>query len=1689
MRDLHLWRLLQSPLRDPGEAASLLEELGALPLAERVPFLGFLPLAHGDASVRRAAVGALAGCTGRPALQKMALALGDADESVRLAAVEALRDSLLGGDWARWVHVLFHPEPGVRLAGVAAEDFPPPFLYKLYLLPDPACRLAVEQQMMDAQIDGEGLPLLFDFLRRGVVFPRAARRLARKVSWNEWLGFLGDLVPRHHDLTETLRSAMRPDWPEDLFSHYRADRLDEMLLLFWESDPPEEAESPHAAFFELLWEAALAESTYFRQWLVFTMLGVAVQRQSWPERAAGLCAVLYPPFLACAWVPEGVRRGGLSSFYRAGPRCPRFAPEVIRPLVQSEVCRTPAGLDLWAVGAVLHAVESHPYQNLLAWVPLREIAPVFQADLERAMPLLSVPDTSKMGRTFLLRELCLLQGAHRFRMLALVAQAVDSAALGVLDTLDGAGACRLLEELLALEAGPLVAGLRPFTENKVLRLSTLLAKKIAAGQVERFFGAWLSREKPEASALAPAILARLIHNHDTRLIHPALVRQPAALLRRFLVALPFCAGFPYDDEIRLAENLASHEDDSLRSWALARLSDHEAVLAAREGEEEPSPREEPPVLRLGIVEHLLAKPGPAEPNVETCQALLASHDPPDLVAALFGRYASGDGDLLTRLDAEMVRHWQGELRLPFLGHAWLYRWDAHLAALAGQLDPDGADQLPFPERNASGALRWSLGLSCEILRRRIWQAVAAVLEHWRWRGRELLHAAWEQTLAEVLLDGVHSDVGDLAARVILHWRDHAGSLPQAGLLEPLRQRLVALMPELSDEMRQRFSGWIDTRGLVPRQEAPAEEAPAVEAPAERTVEELALLTLGEDETLAASGASRLLALGEPWWQRLARAVEERPDVRWPLHLLDALRDCPSVELKSALRQLVGSADSVPEVAFRVGGALWGPEEHSVLADLLAAVRRPGPVGWFTATDCGWLRDYGPMNEVDLCGELAGSHHPAAYLFAVERLTSYVSATPEIRTALLEFLEAGTGRMRDVRLQAARWLYDHGEREEVLPILLGKAPQKEPPQPALLAGVPGPVVLGVTSGILMAGQGEAAEEMLLGLLTHGGPYGLGGWGRSVGSGDRVDPLARQDALGQMLSGATTLAVRQRVRKALRSGLGRSHKLRRVAETFAWGVRVGRQLTGKLFSVEMIAGEELGYTRLRENKIYVSPMPLLRGQQNAREVVRGLILHEYGHHLYHKGEEAEAVWEQAEQEKLGRLLNLVSDEHLERNLRVRDGAYGDMLKQLGAYAFQHTAREVSVEALLAGLRGEAFGVLSNTHLGVARKPGCVVVSSGKVLLQMEKAGMSFARFVRALRMGLGNRHRDAKVGRALELFKGRFRHSGMAELMEVTRKLREIFGEETDLLEVFNQDSALVGEADELADASEGITNEELQAEVRRALEGPTGKERRGGGRGYNVGPEEDFEPITNVVPKMHDPVRHAAYADRVARHAEKMRRYLRQLGLGLEPQRLRVRGKSFDRTRARAVVLRGDPRMLVARELRMQTDLFLGVLIDCSGSMASGENIEKAKLFGTLLAEAARGNRGMDVRLWGFTDRTIYDCGNAGRPAVHDLSPEDGNNDAAALWHAALAARASRRKAKLLVMISDGSPTGCSVNALTALVRRLTRRMKILCAQVAVRPLDDISFPHYVLLEDDRVDESVKRFGAIMMKLVRQALRG
>jgi hypothetical protein len=360
-----------------------------------------------------------------------------------------------------------------------------------------------------------------------------------------------------------------------------------------------------------------------------------------------------------------------------------------------------------------------------------------------------------------------------------------------------------------------------------------------------------------------------------------------------------------------------------------------------------------------------------------------------------------------------------------------------------------------------------------------------------------------------------------------------------------------------------------------------------------------------------------------------------------------------------------------------------------------------------------------------------------------------------------------------------------------------------------------------------------------------------------------------------------------------------------------------------------------------------------------------------------------------------------------------------------------------------------------------------------------------------MGLGDRHADPKVTEALKLFTGRFRNKTCRGLFDVASRLRELFADEAPLLDMLELDGLIQASEGEVIVLGEGLSDGELQKEIERILN-PHASETAGGSGGVrviNLSPDESFDPIQTVIRLDCKPERHAAYARRLGRNAHRMREYFERLGLTHIPQRMRTSGRQLDRTRIPAVVLRGDPRMLIAREVKARTDLFLGLLVDCSGSMQNGNRIEQAKLFAVLLAEAAKGMPNVDVRVFGFTDSVIYDAGNARHCAAHALRSEGGNNDAAALWHAAQEARRSRRKAKLLVMISDGSPTECSTHALRALVTRLQSRMGVACAQIAVRHLEEICFPYYVEVGARDQAKAVAEFGSIIVKLVGRTLRG
>ncbi|MBL8741278.1 MAG: VWA domain-containing protein, partial [Myxococcales bacterium] len=897
-------------------------------------------------------------------------------------------------------------------------------------------------------------------------------------------------------------------------------------------------------------------------------------------------------------------------------------------------------------------------------------------------------------------------------------------------------------------------------------------------------------------------------------------------------------------------------------------------------------------------------------------------------------------------------------------------------------------------------------------------------------------------------------------------------------------RVRLALPDLSDDVRERLAPLADAKGLEPRalmtRPPPlTDDALREEARTTASLDRLASFLDDERTELVHEATLRLILLGEPGCAVLASALHVPRSATSLRAIVDSLPLWPEVPALGRALAIVDDEDARLELRFRVALACIERAPERLRDDAIALLRRPTTERFFESSDWDRLVDLGGDDRQEtsfrLAVTLADSPHPRAHLRAVETLLAFPSA-PAALDGLRRFLECGTERMASLRRRAATTLHETGDLTG-FPLVVSQLVDETKSTSRLFLPAPPDLIQETTRGFLAAGPSSQKETALLHHL------------RALRS--RDSEIAHE----LVLEHATTDKARIAAATALSRGMSRERKLRRLIDVFLWGQRMGQRLLGKRIRVKMTGSKKLGFTRTQESVVYVTPLPMMRGDRFGREVVEALILHEIGHHMYHAGREADEVWKTAENEGIRGLFNLVADEHLERNLRAIEADYGDKLKRLAAYAFQHTSREIAIDTLLGHLGQHAHRVLTTTHVGLGRDPEQVAVESGALLFGMEKQGLAFARFARALRMGLGNRHADPLVDKALALFEKRFRHSTMDELLVIARKLKEIFGWETSLVESFGPHESLEGAEDgnggdpESVIWGEGISQEEVDRVIERFTEKRASDPTAGGGGklAINVNDDTQFAKITRIEAKPHDPDKHAPYRRKVEHPASVLRGYLEELGLSFHTEKMRLAGRRLDRARLLSLVTRADPRVLTARKVVIERDLFLGIVIDCSGSMQSESNIEKAKLFATLVTEAAAPLSNVDARIFGFTDQMIFDCGDARRSGVAGLSAGGGNNDAAALYHVAQVAKNSRRRAKVLIMISDGLPTECSVAALKNLVSQLASREQMVLAQVAVQPLSEVCFPHYVVLKDADITITVRRFGTVVASLVRRAL--
>ncbi len=790
MHDLAFWRSLRHRKIDTADLVAKLREAAEWPELERLPFLGFLPplFAHADPGVRAAAVACLAGCVGCAAFELMVAALNDPDADVRLAAVEALRTSAMSGHAERWAHVLFHPRGDVRQAGLRLDRrFPPPAAWAIYLLPDPVCAAAARQKIEGLVLTVEILPVLIGYARLGVITRAEARTWACRNPWPVVLEFFSRWGQRGPEVCQELLTCLaHGDGRERILALSGFDPLDDLLELFSDAEEPEPLRWLADALRRVV--VALDES----RWRFSAALLVNLARASKlpaPSLLGRPAAVLDPRLLTCPWLPLATRRDALQGFYDLGEFCPRLDRESVFRLLDADICRRTDGLlDLWSVGAVLHLLDKSPYRQLLDRHPSADRAAAFEADPERSVPFFGLSDRSAWGRRHLIREFCLRPRPERTRLLALLCTVVPLDGLDFIASLEAGVACEVALELIQRETA--------IAEKRIARLRGPLAQKIIAGQLGRYLESWLMIPSPQRSHLGLAILGELSRWPEKHLLVQAIGSLSAPLLHRLLTAIISCSGFTYDSELDVARRLARHGDEFVRAWAAARLQ------PSRPARGELDPAGKVGLLRAGLCQRLRAQPDPVAPDAGVCAALLACHDLPAEVDAQFARFSSLAADFVKRLDEEMILNWRGEKRLPLAGHIWLYRWDDHLLALGAHLAEGGAP--------LTALLESADAYSAAILRRRLWEAAARLVEFWHWwkpGAREQSYPlVWTESFLVVLLNHLIADVGEIAARMLALWWKSAPADP---VLLAGRASIVNSLSAASADVRQLLSAWID----------------------------------------------------------------------------------------------------------------------------------------------------------------------------------------------------------------------------------------------------------------------------------------------------------------------------------------------------------------------------------------------------------------------------------------------------------------------------------------------------------------------------------------------------------------------------------------------------------------------------------------------------------------------------------------------------------------------------------------------------------------------------------------------------------------------------------------------------------------------------------------------------------------
>ncbi|HEY4056402.1 MAG TPA: hypothetical protein VGM39_07325, partial [Kofleriaceae bacterium] len=1422
MRDLELGRRI-----DAGSVtADELHQLAVLPLTARAPFLrSVLHLLNGEIKndVRAAALELLTGARGMAAMRSVVAHLNDDDPGVRMAALETLRTTARDAP-VRFSHALFHPRDDVRRAALAGTLPAGTGEIATYLRADPVCAdLAYELPWPEPRF-----PLALDLHRMKALSDRALLEQmtqASPIQLREALesdyarngalvaAYLDDVamgkplgVAVGHDVIDAVIAAIATtsSWTRELSALVAAIARPKAKARPAKDAPPDD-EIAKGAKPDALVQRALVS--------VLSRLAVAPHPQLWATAVA-----LDPQLLARAPMDPSVREAladGMFTFsWPVRVARDRVLAMLGMPAVRDDLAlaaaivgwlphetdpaqpvlpgietkKRPAMSRLQAISSALgdeHVLDllrksTHGWEKLcrlpqessateLRWLAqIRRWDPVHAANLEGIALavwrkgrldafITKVPEAQRPSSLFALLQTAGLAKSdpHRLFVCTMFATRMDPAAFSTLLE-------RVLDPVLGEDA----------RDNAVCVLRALNDKQVVT----------------VAKRLADDVLARLVAHIDT-------LAEIDSLPRSIEVALASIAADRTDElkawarkivtpvavvaAIVLPPNRARRMLDDGERNTIATAADDSLLAALNKSVFTPT---------VGLAEALGRRRGMR--SISACCALLGSADPLPEVALQLDRFAEFTAKFDGELDDTAATSWRSaDETVPPLVHARLWRWEAHTAYLAEWIASAGG---VFRALQAIDAVEGRLA------KQTLWRGIAEVLVHFRYRdkSRYLLEASAD--LARFAAERVSEPHGQQAARVVVALVE-GGAVP----IDEVRAILLAKTPDAAAEAREQLARLIRMDGMPtppPVMEVLAPSAMLERIRATKDLDALEKWCADSRSGVAQEAALAMASLGSLGQQRLANMLPRIGDFLAPVAILSTIGLWDDTAALSAARALAERSDLAPEWQFHlcVGIGDFGRATQAVHAVPSMPFKR---VDWETLAK---LRS--PMVTALRLID-APQHH--AYWPSIELLLAE-PRTPETKDGLVRFLEVDQARPLHLRRDAAERLIVAENDPRGLPIIVEKLIEGQGDHKPLLTGVISRmhdlIAEAIVDVALIGGHAACSEKRLIALLDEIRPH------------RKLDPDLDGRLATRLLDEAQTKAGRKYGATRAVSDREAGSRMRAVAEVFAWGVRRGVELTGRQMRFHLTSEQkDFGYTFLDGNQVYVSALPMLRGEPNGIDVVEGLVLHELGHHAYHRGEEPQAIWKKAHEEGLGHLLNLIADEHLERNLRGVEPEYGDRLKRLGAYAFQHAPQEIKVTSLLQSMRGSSARALIGTELEVAFDEEAVRLKRGAILSQLEKHGHPLARFSRALRMNLGNRYADPLVSAALDLIPKNLKTLSMKEMYELTKRLAEMFGGATACAKVFGGAEGLeFGERDDDV-FSGGVDDAILQKEVERILD--------------------------------------------------------------------------------------------------------------------------------------------------------------------------------------------------------------------------------------------------------------------------------